>query len=503
MTRPIVIAQRGIAWNDPHDCTDNADILSLYDGVFDALVRRGRDGGYVPALAQSWEISEDARRWTFTLRTDIAFHDGRPITSADAHASIERMMRPEIGATLGAPAVWGQYLIGAEVDTPDPTTVRVTTAEPLADLLDVLVSGYILPEEQIGGTALPPVPIGSGAYRVVSRDGDTSMTLEANPNWWGGLLANQSLEILGLPDESDRIAAIRDGGADIATKLGPAAGALASLPGLMVREHVDPTAILYLLTCSRGPFQDSRVRRAISLAVDRQAIIDTVIGGAGTPLPGFVSQVHFGAVSAEAPDRTDLETARALLTEAGYGDGLRLVVDCPTSLPSEAQALTACLADQLAAIGITIETRVETDRVLYAENVRGKKIGDMCVFDSSPLSTFRVLYEKIDSRQEGSWWQGYANPEVEALLDRARRTVDMGSREEIYREIYRMLQADPAWLTLYNHIQRVALRSSDAGWRMRSDGVLDLAALPKIDGVSAYSPPHTRRLETGRRCAAY
>ena len=207
-------------------------------------------------------------------------------------------------------------------------------------------------------------------------------------------------------------------------------------------------------------------------------MIDDVVGGAGVPLPGFVSQVHFGAPSTAQVDEPDLKTARDLISEAGFGAGLRLTVDCPTSLPAEAEALTATLAGQLAKIGITVDVRLETDWVLYAENVRDKKIGDMCV-RSSLLST-SGLYEKIDSRQSCSWWQGYANKAVEAHLDRARVTADRDGRESLYGEIYKMLQDDPAWLTLYNQVCRVALRTKDTGWTMRSDGVLDLASLPKI-----------------------
>ena len=102
----------------------------------------------------------------------------------------------------------------------------------------------------------------------------------------------------------------------------------------------------------------------------------------------------------------------------------------------------------------------------------------MCVFNSSPLSTFRVLAEKIDARVEGSWWLGFHNGEVETLLDEARRTTDVAAREDIYRQAYQKLQADPAWLYLYNPLRVTGLSGSHPDWRMRSDGVLDVTALP-------------------------
>ena len=123
--------------------------------------------------------------------------------------------------------------------------------------------------------------------------------------------------------------------------------------------------------------------------------------------------------------------------------------------------------------------RVE-DRTAYANQVRLKRIHDMCVFDSSPMSTFRVLHEKIDSRIAGSWWQGYRNVEVEAVLDAARITVEDGAREELYRHCYRLLRKDPPWLYLYNHSRTVGLAGSHPGWRMRADGVLDVRMLPVL-----------------------
>jgi peptide/nickel transport system substrate-binding protein len=140
--------------------------------------------------------------------------------------------------------------------------------------------------------------------------------------------------------------------------------------------------------------------------------------------------------------------------------------------------LTAALAEQLKSVGIDIVVQMVEDRTSYAEQVRDKAIHDMCLFDSSPMSTFRVLHEKIDSRAAGSWWQGYRNPKIEALLDQARRTVDWKAREDLYRKCYRALQDDPAWLTLYNYVRWIGLRGDYPDWRPRPDGILDLTSLP-------------------------
>jgi peptide/nickel transport system substrate-binding protein len=477
----ITILQARVALPDPHDCTDNADTLSLLDAIFDALIRRGGDGDFHPAIAKSWTVTADARHWRFELRPGLTFHDGSPLDAAAMKFSVERMMRPEIGATLGAPAVWGQYLGGATVTATDAVTLDITTTEPIADLLDILVSAYALPPHAADAVDFMKSPIGSGAYRVNSIVQGEEIHLSANTDWWGEQCANPRIISRQETDSSLRASALRSGACDVAARLGPTEYAdLQQSRDVSVSRHIDPTAIIYLLNTTKGPFRDPRVRRAVNLAVDRQALIDKVLEGGGQALPGFISPSHFGGTASEAIDRRDIETARALLAGAGHGDGLTITVDCPTRLPDEAEALTAALAEQLKGIGIDIKVRLVDDRVFYAEQVRDKAIHDMCLFDSSPMSTFRVLYEKIDSRVAGSWWQGYENPRIEVLLDQARTTTDRSRREGLYRECHEVLREDPAWLTLYNHVRWVGLRGNHPNWHPRLDGILDLKGLPAL-----------------------
>ncbi len=266
----------------------------------------------------------------------------------------------------------------------------------------------------------------------------------------------------------DRAGALTVGDADIATRIGRDAA------GFDTVTVTDPTAIICLLNAARGPCADVRVRRALNLAVDRAALIEGVLGGQGDPLGGFISPCHFGFDPETSGARHDKALARQLLAEAGYGDGLALLADWPTRLPDEAPVLLPAFQAQLAAVGVTLTVRVEADRVRYAERVRDSDIADLCLFDSSPLSTFRVLAEKIDSRVAGSWWLGYRNAGVEAVLDEARVALDGAVRAGLYRRCYRMLREDPAWLTLYTHRKTAASRGALV---FREDGVLDIRAV--------------------------
>jgi peptide/nickel transport system substrate-binding protein len=196
------------------------------------------------------------------------------------------------------------------------------------------------------------------------------------------------------------------------------------------------------------------------------------------PLYGPFSPRHRGHVP---PNRTgpDQGAARALLAEAGHGGGLTLEVDCPTALPDEAEALTAAVEAQLAPLGVRFDVRIIPDRTEYAHMVRRSEIRDMCVFDSSPLSTYRVLREKIDSRVRGSWWLGYANGQVEALIDEAARTPDTAARTALFARCHEALVADPPWLTCYCHTRRTGIRGGAPG-ALRDGSVLDVRALPPL-----------------------
>ncbi|WP_102108967.1 ABC transporter substrate-binding protein [Oceaniglobus roseus] len=471
-----VIAQPRLGIHDPHDCTDANDELTILHAVYDTLVRRvGQD--FAPLLARDWQVSEDARTWTFRLVEGATFHDGTPCDAEAVRQNLCRMAREDKGYTLGAPAVWRQYLGGAEYELPDALTLKVTLAAPMADLLDVLEQGFIASPRAFAALDAGDLTaqVGTGPYRIerIAADRITAVRVERH---FDGLPANPRLTWLLETDAATRQAMLADGRVQVANALGFAAS---DALGPMRHVFLSPVAIIYLLNAAKGPLSDARTRRALSLAVDREALIDTVLAGAARPLRGFVSPNHFGAGTGEGA-RCDRDTARALLAEAGHAGGLTLEVDCPTRLPDEAERLTAALADQLAEVGISLNVHIHPDREAYAHMVRRKEIRDLCVFDSSPMSTYRVLHEKIDSRIAGSWWQGYRNEGVEALIDRGRVTADRAERAEIWREAFAMLQDDPAWLTLYNPLKVIGIAGDHPDFAMPADGVIDVRALPRL-----------------------
>ncbi|MEM1316505.1 MAG: ABC transporter substrate-binding protein, partial [Pseudomonadota bacterium] len=348
---------------------------------------------------------------------------------------------------------------------------------------DILGQGFIAAPSMLArlDAGEGAAPCGSGPYRF-EEAGPEGVTARAVEGHWRGMPANARVRWSAEPSAAARVARLRTGEAEVACDLHPEAAARLG-DGFACVEHVDPVSIIFLMNAARGPLAEARVRRALATALDREAMGRAGRGGAARALHGFMAPVAMGAAGGRvlAPDA---EEARRLLEAAGVWDGLALSVDCPTRLPDEAEALTAELGRQLAPLGVTLDVTLHEDREAYAHRVRRSEVGDLCVFDSSPLSTFRVLYEKIDGRVRGSWWQGYSNAGVEALLDEARGTADAAAREAVYARAYAALQEDPAWLTLYNPVQITAFAGRHEGLSMPADAVLDVAALPALGGAA-------------------
>lgn len=473
MDNKLIIAQPRLWLEEPHNCTDAKDVLTILTSFFDSLVAYDSQMNYIPALAESWVVSDDARTWTFTLRPDIKFHHGRPVDAEAVAYSLRRMARPDMGVTLGAPGVYNQYLAGIKLEILDRKTLRLNLAEPMADLLDVLVTGYILPPdavERLGGQ-FKDTPIGTGPFEFVEHEEGVCVRGTQNRNYFKGPPNFEAIEWRMAPDPDERLSMVREGRAHIAAGP-PYAATLKDDDVHYVRSRGTTVYIIIFNTKSRD-LVDPRVRLALNLAVDRRALIDTVLNGAGYPLSGFISPDHFGYDADQPSIPYDPKRARALLKESGYAGGLSLTLDSPTSLPNEAVQLSEALAEQMSRIGVEINIVYTEDRELYANKVRRKEIHDMCVFDSSPLSTFRVLKEKVDARFEGSWWQGYHNGEVEKLLDEARITIDRSRRQGIYKKCFRLLNEDPPWLYLYNYMNITCTAPRLSVWRPPAHGVID------------------------------
>ncbi|HMO59446.1 MAG TPA: ABC transporter substrate-binding protein [Roseiflexaceae bacterium] len=466
----LTILQARITLGDPHVCSDARDRLSILAAIYEPLVQRGAAGIFQPLLATSWSLAEDARTWIFQLRRGVVFHNGEHLEAADVVASLARICDPDLGGELGTQGVYRSYLGDAAISAVDPHTIQIVTGRPMADLLDLLCEMPIVPRSALAG--LPVHAIGSGPYRI-ERLAANQIELAAFEQHWAGRPAWEHLIWRAEPDATARIAAVCNGQADLAGGIAGATQRLVTSPARLVSI---PGNVCVIIMCAadRGACSDPRVRRALNYATDVAALITTLKDGAALPSNGPLTPLHTAYDPALEPFPYDPAQARRLLAEAGYSAGLTLMLDIPATLPDEAPALAGLLQEQYAAAGITLVVRVTEDRPAYADMIRARRYGDLCCFDSSPLSSYRVLQEKLHSGIRGPWWQGYTNPAVDRLLDTAAATVDDAQRQTIYHQAYHMIHHDAPWIFLYNPYVGWAVGPRLHNWQPDPDGIIRL-----------------------------
>jgi peptide/nickel transport system substrate-binding protein len=451
----IIIGQPQAYFADPHLWVDSRATLSIRFSVYECLVKYDKDAMIIPGLAYEWSLADDARTWTFKLRPDVLFHDGSPLTAADAAASILRACGPEMPGEYGTAALLASYLGNSKIEVVDRLTLRIVTSEPIADLLDLLMYVVIVPEKFIAHIDAR-VP-GTGPY-CLEDEKPGEIRLRRNENYWSSISPVERLIFRGIAEEAERVRAFQQGEVDVITYMPLSYSKdFAGSPGVRIIERSTPMCVIIICNAAAGPCTDRRVRQALNHATNVDLLIEKIYDGCAFPLNGPLSKHHHGNDPDVLPYSYDPLKARQLLKEAGY-DELSLTLDRPVVCPDESPVLARMLKEMWAKVGITLDERVEENREQYALNVRNKKITELCIFDSSPMSTYRVLREKLNSKFAGSWWEGYHNAEVNALMEKAWLTVDDRVRVQLYQQVYRLIYEDAPWIFLYSPMDMWVVR---------------------------------------------
>lgn len=454
---------------DPH-ITSAYSSFQILENVLDTLVELDAEQNVAPSLATSWSSSADGTEWTFELRDDVVFHNGRPFTADDVVYTYERMLDPETGSG-------NAYKIAGltEIEAIDDHTVKMTLEAPNAAFLGHLAidkSVGIIAHESVEDGTINTAPIGTGPFVIADYQPGTSVLLERNEDYWktdadGNQLPYlDAVDIRIITDETVRRSALVSGDIDWSIAVPPQ-----SLPELEGRDDVvvDRTAApayWYIgVNLEREPMSDVRVRQAISYALDRGQITEAATFGTGVPTQDPIPSVSAWAFD-YAPYDQDLERARELLAEAGVPDGFELEV-MPTTQYEESIRIAQVLQAQLAPLGVsvTIDTREWAEWL----ELEGSGEYDTYVCSWNALIDPDDFYYAQHKTGEVFNFTGYSNPTVDELLVRGRRTEGFAERYAVYEQVNREIVNDAPYIYLYNPGNVQAYAPDVQGYQARGD----------------------------------
>jgi peptide/nickel transport system substrate-binding protein len=456
----IVDSETGM---DPHKrLTASTEIM--LEMMHETLVEfDSATGDFKPALAESWQIAQDGRTYTFKIRRGVRFHNGRELNAADVKYSFERILNP----ATGSPRRLAFSPID-RIDNPDANTVVFTLKAPFAPFLANMahIATAIVPREAVEsqGGDLSRNSVGAGPFVFKEWNRDNYLRVERNPNYWRrGLPYLDSIEFRFNSDPNARFAAFRSGQVNFLYKIDkPFVRALQNNDNYTVVGGQSSTYAYLYFNINRPPFADNRVRQAISWAMDRDAIRANALLKFGVSLPsGFLPPDHWGALREPLYNKQDMEKARQLINEAGFRGG-RYNITVVTITPPNIRAAET-LQQQLRPLGFDIEVRV----LEPAPMLRAAFSAD---FDMLILhGNFGIDPDDHLSQTfltgGGANWVKYSDADLDGLVARARTTTARAERARLYRDIMRRLATQGPRAYMYLEADFHAFPNNLRGYR--------------------------------------
>ncbi len=440
----------------PESSSDQADKQTIAGLIFEPVVEL-RDCHPVPALAESWTITEDGRRWTMDLAKDRHFHDGGLCTAQDVKAACERLLGAEGPFEMEGPYV--PYLSQLDVQIESAHRISFESDRPMGYLPEIL-SGVM-----VGETATGSVANGTGPYRVADYIDGQELTLVQTDRTKGRY---PRIQIVAIQAAEERLRALRSGAVHVASAL-ESLGRSVDPQGISIHETVNTLSVTGFCNGFHRPFADPLARLGINLAVDVNSIIREIWSGMAIPATTVVSPNHLGYPAHLTPHPYDPEAARRLFDKVDMPSVLQ--IRTPHTVPDRALEVANMIAQYLSNIGIDANIDDQENRPLYAREVGAKEIGHLGIFDSSPRSTYRVMWEKISSKARGLWWQGVTDDRADELIDDAALAFESRDRDLAYAKALCWLHENPHWLYLYHPIKLWGRDPSVQGITMDAGGM--------------------------------
>ncbi len=448
----VAITAEPPGW-DPSASTSQEIPRVVYDNVMQGLVRFDRNGEIVPALATSWETSEDGLTWTFHLREGVTFHDGSAFDAADVVEKFERAIDPESGHTNAQ-----YYEAIASIEAVDDHTVVFHLSRPSSSLLYNLAR----PDSVINpsGTAETQrsQPVGTGAFVFAEYVPGSHVRLERFADYWEeGLPYLDSAEFRIVSDPNARFAALQAGDIDLigVALLPEQFQQVQANPALKGTQGSATAEITLALNNAVEPLDDPRVRQAITHAIDKNAIVQGAMFGLGTVIGTHMSPAENYYVDLTDTYPYDPERARELLAEAGYPDGFTVRFELPEPYNIERRT-GEVIAQQLAQVGIDVELSV-VEWATWIERIFLGGDYDMTIIGHSEPRDINVYANP-------GYYYHYDNPRIGELLDEAEAALTQEEANAKYQEIARIIAEDAVNVWVFSSPYLVAAQRDVYGF---------------------------------------
>ncbi|MDF1599330.1 ABC transporter substrate-binding protein [Mesorhizobium sp. YIM 152430] len=477
---------------DPHVATATNDFRILMN-IYEGLVRFGNGTLEVePALAESWEISQDGLSYTFQLRQGVSFHDGTPFNAEAVKFNFERMLdeaHPFHGT--GPFPLSFNFSAVEDVTAVDDMTVEFTLSEPFAPFLSNLAypTGLIVSPAAVEqfGEDYGRNPSGTGPFRFAEWQANQRVVIAASPDYWDGPPTLEAVVFRPITDANTRMAEMLAGGLDIMVEAPPDSMAqFRDAPDFNAHEQAGPHVWYLILNMKEGPFESQAVRQAVNFAVNKEALVNDVLQGTAEISAGPVPPAFAWAYNEEVdPYPYDPDRARELLEEGGYeGEEIVFYVTEGGSGMLDPVAMGTAIQADLAAVGMNV--RIETyewNTFLGQVNpgLEGKaQMAQMAWMTNDPDTLPFLTLRTAAWPQEGGFNSGYySNPDVDEMLDRARRATDPEERAALYRDVQAIVHDEAPWLFVANWVQGAVTTANIEGFTLQPSFFLMLKNVVK------------------------
>jgi peptide/nickel transport system substrate-binding protein len=452
----LVVAQGGdLSKLDPHLSTSGWD-LSITLNLYDNLTSRHPDWKLYPGLATEWKLVNPTQ-WQFKLRPGVKFHNGDPFTSADVKFSIERAYDP----TRKVSMVRTNFQTIDHIDTPDALTVIFHTKkpDPLLPTRFSFSGGQIMPKkyvETVGDDTFNLKGVGTGPVKLAEWVKDDRVVLDANRDYWQGKIATDRVIFRPIPESAARIAALLVGEVDLITKLSPDhADRVAKHPTTKVEGALYAGLYVLMANSKRPPLDNPKVKQALSLAIDRAAIVKELFHGQGLipSQPIAKGDNHFD--ESLPPLKYDPTLAKQRLKEAGY-KGEEVIIESGQGLIVNDKEMGEAVVSMWREIGVNAKLEI-LETTVRAQKLREKTFKGF--FWADPTSVlgdpdgmmWRIL-------APGGIYEFWRHPRFDELGDAARFSVDEKFRGQAYKEMTKIFQEQVPWIEVIQPVELYGLQ---------------------------------------------